>query len=65
MLLCIAVVAERGLPEWRAAAADAYKKIELMGSEVSSNIVEVVEHSVPTYTVETEALPASTAISPN
>ena len=65
MLLCIAVVAERGLPEWRAAAADAYTKIELMGSEVNSNIVEVVEHSVPTYTVATEALPASTAISPN
>lgn len=44
VLLCIAVVAEVGLQEWRAAACEAYANIESMASEVNVEPADVEQH---------------------
>ena len=45
VLLCIAVVAEVGLQEWRGAACDAYANIESMASEANVEPAGVEQHS--------------------
>jgi len=64
-LLCIAVVAESGLQEWRSAASESYSNIEMMVMGASTDPDVVKQHPVIPKLSEAELPPSTLRMSPN